>query len=157
MKAASLKEIKTELHTLHPAKVLELCMHLAKYKKENKELLTYLLFEADNEQLYIKEIKEQIDDQFDNLNKSSVFLAKKTIRKVLRTTNKYIKYSGSKQTEVELLIYFCKKIRKTGMPLRANTVLGNLYIRQIIKLKKALATLHEDLQYDYEGDMKLLS
>jgi hypothetical protein len=157
MKAASLKELKIELHTLHPANVLELCMHLAKYKKENKELLTYLLFEADDEQLYIKEIKEQIDEQFESLNKSSVFLAKKTIRKVLRTTNKYIKYSGSKQTEVELLIYYCKKIRKTGLQLRANTVLGNLYMRQIQRIKKALSTLHEDLQYDYEEDMRLLA
>jgi uncharacterized FlaG/YvyC family protein len=157
MKAASLKEIKTELHTLHPAKVLELCMHLAKYKKENKELLTYLLFEAENEELYVKEIKEQIDEQFKSLNKSSVFLAKKTIRKVLRTTNKYIRYSGSKQTEVELLICFCKKIKKTGIPLRANSVLGNLYIRQVQRIKKALSTLHEDLQFDYEDDMKLLS
>lgn len=157
MKAATLKELKTELHTLHPAKVLELCMHLAKYKKENKELLTYLLFEAQDELLYIKEIKEQIDEQFESLNKSSIFLAKKTIRKVLRTTNKFIKYSGSKQTEVELLIYFCKKVRKTVIPLRANTVLGNLYMRQIQKIKKALATLHEDLQYDYAADMNLLS
>jgi hypothetical protein len=157
MKAASLKELKTELQTLHPAKVLELCMHLAKYKKENKELLTYLLFEAQDERLYIKEIKEQIDEQFESLNKSSVFLAKKTIRKVLRTTNKYIKYSGSRQTEVELLIYYCKKIRKTGIPLRANTVLANLYMRQIQKINKALATLHEDLQYDYAVDMKILS
>ena len=37
MKAATLKEIKTELSTLHPVKVLNLCMHLAKYKKENKD------------------------------------------------------------------------------------------------------------------------
>jgi hypothetical protein len=157
MKAASLKELKTELHTLHPAKVLELCMHLAKYKKENKELLTYLLFEAQNERLYLKEIKEQIDEQFEGVNKSSVYLAKKTIRKILRTTNKYIKYSGLKQTEVDLLIYFCKKIRKTGIPLRANTVLGNIYMRQLLKIKKSLATLHEDLQYDYAADVKLLS
>jgi hypothetical protein len=156
MKAASLKELKTELSTLYPAQVLDICMHLAKYKKENKEYLTYLLFEADDEQSYIKEVKDQIDEQFADLNKSSLYLAKKTLRKVLRTTNKYIKYSGSKQTEVELLIYFCKKIRRTGIPLRANTVVGNLYMRQIQRINKALATLHEDLQYDYSEDMRFI-
>ena len=154
MKAATLKEIKTELSTLHPVKVLNLCMHLAKYKKENKELLTYLLFEAYDEQSYIKEVKDQIDEQFEGVNKSSLYLAKKTLRKILRATNRFIKYSGSKQTEVELLIYFCKKIRKSGMPLRANTALGNLYQRQMKRINKALATLHEDLQYDYSEEMK---
>ena len=154
MKAATLKEIKTELSTLHPVKVLNLCMHLAKYKKENKELLTYLLFEAYDEQSYIKEVKDQIDEQFEGVNKSSLYLAKKTLQKILRATNRFIKYSGSKQTEVELLIYFCKKIRKSGMPLRANTALGNLYQRQMKRINKALATLHEDLQYDYSEEMK---
>ena len=155
MKAASLKEIKTELHTLHPEKVLELCMHLAKYKKENKELLTYLLFEAHDEQSYIKSVKEQIDEDFKGINKSNLYLAKKTLRKALRITNKYIKYSGSKQTEVELLIYYCKKVRKTGVPLHANTALGNIYLRQIQKINKALATLHEDLQFDFSEEIKL--
>ena len=156
MKAASLKELKTELQMLSPAKVLDLCMHLAKYKKENKELLSYLLFEAHDEDLYIKEVKVQIDEQFENINTSSLFLAKKTVRKVLRTTNKFIKYSGSKQTEVELLIYFCNKIKKTKLPLKDNTALGNLYQRQILKINKALATLHEDLQDDYSEKIKQL-
>jgi uncharacterized FlaG/YvyC family protein len=155
MKAASIKEIKTELHSLHPARVLELCMHLAKYKKENKELLTYLLFEAHNEQSYINSVKEQMDDDFKGINKSNLYLAKKTLRKALRITNKYIKYSGSKQTEVELLIYYCKKVRKTGIPLHANTVLGNIFLRQTQKIEKALKSLHEDLQFDYSEEMKL--
>jgi len=156
MKAASLKELKTELGILTHAEAIDLCMHLAKYKKENKELLTYLLFEAQDEDLYKKEVKEQIDEQFENINKSSLFLAKKTVRKVLRTTNKYIKYSGSRQTEAELLIYFCNKIKQSGLPLKDNTVLGNLYQRQTLKIRKALSTLHEDLQYDYSEEMKHL-
>ena len=49
MKAFSLNELKNELSTLSPAKVLALCMRLAKYKKDNKELLTYLLFHAHDE------------------------------------------------------------------------------------------------------------
>lgn len=156
MKAASLKEIKLELNTLLPHQVAELCMRLAKYKKENKELLTYLLFESSDEQLYIKEIKAQVDELFDDVNRSNLYLAKKTLRKILRTVNKYIKYSSSKQTELELLIYFCIKLRKAGVPLHANTALGNIYARQVQKIKKTLATLHEDLQYDYLEEIKPL-
>ena len=156
MKTASLKQIKTELETLHPNKLLELCLHLTKYKKENKELLTYLLFEAIDEISYIKSVKELLDEQFKDLNKSNLYLAKKTLRKTLRTANKYIKYSGSKQTEVELLIYFCKKVKITKIPLYANTVVGNMYIRQVQKINKALALLHEDLQLDFVDEIKQL-
>lgn len=156
MKAASLKELKTELNTLSPADILDLCMHLVRYKKENKELLTYLLFKAHDEQSYIKEIKDQIDEEFEGLNLGNLYLSKKTLRKILRTTNKFIKYSGSKQTEVELLIFFCKKIKNSGIPLFANTALGNIYQRQLQKINKALASLHEDLQYDYSEELKTL-
>jgi hypothetical protein len=156
MKAATLNELKTELHTIPPARVLELCLHLAKYKKENKELLTYLLFESDDEQGYIKSVKDEIDEQILNLNRSSLFLAKKTLRKILRTTNKYIRYSGSKRTEADLLIYFCKKLKNSGVPIHKSVVLSNLYQRQIQKINKALETLHEDLQYDYQEELKLL-
>jgi hypothetical protein len=156
MKASSLKELKTELSTLHPENLIELCIQLAKYKKENKELLSYLLFEAQDEQQYIEQIKEQIDIEFKALNKNTLYLAKKTIRKVLRITNKYIKYSGKKQTEVELLIYFCKKLRRSGLPLHANTVVGNIYLRQYLKIKKTIDGLHEDLQYDYLEEINLL-
>lgn len=57
MKAASLKEIKQELKILTHSELVELCLHLSKFKKENKELLSYLLFEASNEATYIEGIK----------------------------------------------------------------------------------------------------
>ena len=37
MKAATLSEIKKELNTLPPEQLVELCLRLSKYKKENKE------------------------------------------------------------------------------------------------------------------------
>ena len=59
MKAATLKEIKTELsHVSHDA-LLEICLKLAKFKKENKELLTYLLLESESEDGYIETVKEE--------------------------------------------------------------------------------------------------
>lgn len=150
MDTASLSDIKKELKTIAPEQLQELCLRLAKYKKENKELLNYLLFEAIDEQSFIQNIKEEIDDQFGLLNKSSFYLAKKTLRKALRTTEKYIKFSGSKETEIELLIYFCEKMKKSGLRMRSHRVILNMYLRQVERIKKVYSVLHEDLQYDYE-------
>ncbi|HEX2934486.1 MAG TPA: hypothetical protein VHO72_03965 [Bacteroidales bacterium] len=156
MKAASLSELKSELKALSQSQLLDICLQFAKYKKENKELLTYLLYEANDESVYIKNIKEFIADEFENVNKTNIYYAKKSIRKILRLTSKYIKYSGSKQTEVELLIFFCKQVKGSGVSMRSSTALANLYQRQIEKIKKALDTLHEDLQYDYKEDIASL-
>jgi hypothetical protein len=62
-----------------------------------------------------------------------------------------------KRTEVDLLIYFCRKLKNSGVHINKSVVLTNLYLRQIQKIKKALATLHEDLQYDYEEELKSLN
>ena len=77
MKAASSKELKTELDSLPPQELVPLILRLSRFKKENKELLTYLLFEAMDEQSYIAAVKTEIDLQLLNLNISSYFLAKK--------------------------------------------------------------------------------
>jgi len=154
MKAASIQEIKQELTSLSPTRLSELCLRLAKFKKDNKELLTYLLFEADDETTYIANIKKEIDLGFEDLPKPNVYLTKKSLRKVLRTTLKQIRYTGSPQTEIELLIYFLRKVRETKIPLQSSTVLMNLYRQQLKKVHAVLATLHEDLQYDYLRDLK---
>lgn len=156
MKAASLSELKKELGTLPPKDVLAICIRLAKYKKDNKELLTYLLYEAHDERSYIETIKSGIDKQFAEMNRSNLYYIKKTLRKILRGTNKFIKYSGRKQTKVELLIYFCTKLKSSGIPIHSSTVLSNLYQRQVDKIKKAIVTLHEDLQFDYEKELQPL-
>lgn len=156
MESASLSEIKKELKNVPPVQLQEICIRLAKYKKENKELLNYLLFEAVNEQVFIQNVKEEMDDQFKNLNRSSFYLAKKTLRKVLKTTQKYIKFSDSKQTEIELLIYFCQKMKKSGLRMRSSRVVLNLYERQVERIHKVLSMLHEDLQFDYEDAVKEL-
>jgi hypothetical protein len=158
MKSASIAELKKELKLLSETQLLETCLRLAKYKKDNKELLNYLLFEAGNEQAYIEAIKADMDEQFMEMNGSNAYLAKKSLRKILRTANKYIKYSGIVQTELELLIYFCKKIKTAPIYkfLRSNTVLNNLYLQQLKKIDKALDCLHEDLQFDYQREIEEL-
>lgn len=154
MKTASLKEIKDELKFTSEEKLNDILIRLVKYRKENKELISYLLFESENEQAYINGVKKQIDIEFNNINTKSFYLAKKTIRKVLRTTNKYIKYSANKTTEVELLIYFIKKLKDTDLSISQSRVLENIYFRQKERIRKVLSKLHEDLQYDFSIEMK---
>ena len=156
MKTATIKELKTELSRQSVNDLQKLVLRLVKYKKENKELLTYLLFESDNEDSYVDAVKLQIDDEFSNINTNSLYLAKKTIRKVLRTANKHIKYSGIQQTEVELLIYFCKKIKDSEISLQSSKALYNIYHRQLDKVKSSISKLHEDLQYDYNVEIEEL-
>ncbi len=156
MKTASIHELQKELTVLEPKALKELCVRLAKYKKDNKELLSYLLFEAHDEKTYIKNIKEEIDLLFIGINRNTTYLIKKSLRKVLRYINKFIKYSGSKQTEIELRIYFCLKVKATEIPIENNVVLSNLYFRESEKIKTAFSKLHEDLQYDYKEELEKL-
>ena len=149
MKSASISEIKKELQTLSPSMVEEYCMRLTKYKKENKELLNYLLFEADDEETFIKNLKTEVDIQFEEMNKSTIYFAKKSIRKILRNVNKHIKFSGKPQTAAELLIYFCATLKSSGIAINTSTALLNLYESQLKKINKVIDTMHEDLQYDY--------
>lgn len=154
MKAATVQEIKQELSTLKQQELLAICQRLARFKKENKELLTYILFESSNEQGYIDSIKMEIDEQMDAINKTHIYFAKKSIRKILRLVNKYSRYSASKQTEVELLIYFCKKLKTSGIPLNKNPALKKLYENQLAKVKKLMVGLHEDIQYDLNRELE---
>lgn len=149
MKAATVAQIKKELQQRNPEELLELCLRLSKFKKENKELLTYLLFEADHESGYIDGLKEEIDDSFDKINTNSYFYIKKSVRKILRNVKKYIRYSGNKETEVVLLLYFCKKLKTLTPSINRNTTLLNLYEHQLLFIEKKNTLLHEDLQYDY--------
>lgn len=149
MKAASISDIKQELNNIPPAKLLDLCLRLAKYKKDNKELLNYLLFEAHDEQQYLANVKATMEDDFEAINKTNVYFAKKSLRKILRNTAKHIRYTSSKQAEVELLLHFCLLLQQSSIPIHGNLVLKNLYQFQIKKVARVVATLHEDLQYDY--------
>lgn len=156
MKAAAISEIKKELSTLSPAELSALCLRLAKYKVDNKELLGYLLFDANDEQGYIASVKEEMDMGFREMTGDKLYHAKKRLRKILRLTNKYIRYTGSKQAEAELLIYFCKKMKLSGLLSYYSIQINNLYEQQLKKIGKVIAGEHEDLQYDYQQQLKEL-
>lgn len=161
MKASTIQQIKQELATLKPAQLNAICLRLAKFKKENKELLTYLLFEASDEAAYLQSVKAELEEQFAAINTSSVYFIKKSLRKVLRTINRYSKYSDETATEIELRLYFCEELKARGWSptgrASKNKVLDNIYEGQVKKVQTLVATLHEDLQYDYMRQVKALA
>ena len=149
MKSVTAKELSQELTYRTPKELRDLCLRLARFKKENKELLTYLLFESADELSYVNSVKKEIDEEFDQINRTSYYFIRKSVRKILKNTRKYIRYSQRKQTEVDLLLHFCTRLKSLTPPIQRNTALMNLYNRQIDTIIKKVSLLHEDLQYDY--------
>ncbi len=150
MKAATVRELKIELNNCSQQELVALCLRLSKFKKENKELFTYLLYEASDEDNYIASVQQEITKEFGLINTSSYYYIKKSVRKILRISKKYIRYSGKKETEVEILLHFCSELKKVRPSIKNNRMLTNIYDRQINSITKTIRTLHEDLQYDYE-------
>ncbi|MBP9925620.1 MAG: hypothetical protein KBF45_06485 [Cyclobacteriaceae bacterium] len=156
MPTASLSDIRKELQHLDSDALQAFCLRLVRYKKENKELLGYLLFDAHDEPGYIQQVKEQIELLFEEISDRNLYLTKKILRKILRYTNRQIKYSGIPLTELELRIFFCEKIREARIPLSTGTVLFNLYQQQLKKIDSVLAKLPEDLQSDYSNSLTII-
>jgi len=156
MKAASIKQIKDELKNKSTEDLVEMCLQLSRFKKENKELLTYLLFDSLNENIFINDVKEEVSENFRLINTDSYFYIKKSVRKILRNIKKYIRYSKKKETEVELLIHFCKELKEMKPSMKKNVSLNNIFKKQISNIQKTIAKLHEDLQFDYNEEIKIL-
>ena len=154
MKAASIHELKKELEGRNHTQLLSFCLRLAKFKKENKELLTFLLFEADDIPTYIENVKQEITGFFSEINNSNIYYIKKSVRKILRHVNKHIRFSGSKQAEAEMLIHFCNDIINFSIPIRKSKPLLKIYETQIKKINESLTKLHPDLQYDLRKQLK---
>lgn len=150
-----LQEIKKEVQHLPNPQLAELCLRLARYKKENKELLAYLLFEASNEQAFIEKVKAEVGFMFSQVPSQS-YLAAKYIRKILRLISKYTKFIGSKEAEIDLLMNFCYNYvqytdrRTSYKPLRL------ILVRQLEKIRNLVKKLHEDLQFDYTEEYNKL-
>ncbi|HSN62377.1 MAG TPA: hypothetical protein VLR49_15680 [Ferruginibacter sp.] len=156
MKAASVKEIKSALENIPPNQLMDICLRLIKFKKENKELATYILFDESDEAGYISSVKESLELLFEDVNKTNLYFAKKTLRKIVRVANKFIRYSNEATTEVEVLLFVADRMQKLNLQMSKSTALENIYLGLIKKINKAVMVLHEDLQYDYLRQLKLM-
>ncbi|MEO6706478.1 MAG: hypothetical protein ABI297_00385 [Ginsengibacter sp.] len=144
----TVNEIKKDLTRRDANELLEYCLRLARFKKENKELLAFLLFDSDNMPGFVENIKKEVEDQFGMINMSSIYFIKKSVRKILRNIHKYIRFTLSKQVEAELLIHFCNCLINYSIPIMESRQLKNLYDSQLKKIEEDLSSLHPDLQYD---------
>ena len=150
-----LQDIKKEIQHLPNEQIMELCLRLVRYKKENKELLAYLLFEASDEQAFIEKVKSEVGFMFSQLPSQS-YNAAKAIRKILRLIGKYVKFIGSKQAEIDLLINFCHNYLQYTDRKASYKPLRLILTRQVQKISTSIGKLHEDLQFDYVNDYNKL-
>lgn len=158
MRSASINELKKELQLLPAADLADLCLSLTKYKKDNKEYLTYLLLESYDKQGFVKEIRSEITEGFADIGPASnLYYAKKSLRKILRQITKYSRYINDKAVSCELLIHFCRALKESGLPISKSQQLTNLYQQQLKKIDKLILSLHEDLQNDFRQDYIELS
>jgi hypothetical protein len=158
LKVSSISELKKELHDLPQKQLVELCLSLAKYKKDNKEFLDYLLFQAHDKSVFINVVKQEMDEHFEELKtQANLYYVKKSLRKLLRIITKYCKYIGDKASAAELHIYFCSKLKQSGIPYHKSQLLVNMYEQQLKKINALINSLHEDLQQDYLIDLEKIT
>jgi hypothetical protein len=155
MNVSTLQELKLELLELSQKEVTELCISLAKYKKDNKEYLSYLLFQSHNSKGFMEQVKAETDESFAELQEQkNLYYIKKGLRRILRILNKYCKYMGDKAGTAEVQLYFIRKIKEGGIPIHESARLENLFNAQVKKIRSLTASLHEDLQADYIRELE---
>lgn len=153
MKPATISEINKELELLSQKELISLCSRLLRFKKENKELVTYLLFDSIDTDGFINNVNETVSTAFSDLNDSNVYLIKKSVRKILRTINKYVRFCGDTKMELAMRIHFCKMMQRFKSEFRSSQQLANIYFGQIEKIERTITLLHEDLRYDFQSDL----
>ncbi|WP_034258521.1 hypothetical protein [Altibacter lentus] len=156
MKPASLAQLKKELKHKSVDELQALVIRLTKHKTENKELLTYLLFDVEDEAGFIQNTKEELDRYFSEIHHTNFYYIKKSLRKILRILKRYIRYSQNKETEVELLLYFCEKMSAFSPSIQKNKAMLYVYDKQKELIERKIKALHEDLQFDYTAELKSL-
>lgn len=158
MNSPSLAEIKKELKELDKERLEELCLALIKYKKDNKEYLDYLLFQAHDKNGFVAQVKNLIDENIEDLKKQpNLYYVKKGLRRVLRIINKYCKYVGDKALEADIHIYYCLTLKESGIPYHREKRIVNLYQAELKKINTLVNTLHEDLAHDYRELLEKIS
>lgn len=153
MKTAGLAEIKKEIQNIPEKELRELLLSVARYKKENKELLSYLLFDSQDEMSYLEEIKYDIKDMFELINRSNLYYTRKGLRKVQRNFEKYLKYTKIPESSIEIRIYFCQMMLENDIPMERSTAIKNIFFRQIQKIENTMDKVHTDFQLDFRDSI----
>lgn len=153
---ASVKVIKEELTTLTNKELVAVIGSLIKFKKENKELITYLLFDSKDEIGFINGVKKEVEAELEIVNRFNARNFIKHIRKVLRNLKKAIRFSGKAETEVQLLLHFLNVLQEKNLPFYRFKALTTIWDRTVYTIDKSIMLLHEDLRHDYGEELKTL-
>jgi Zn-dependent oligopeptidase len=148
MYTAGVKEIRQELEAQSAKELINIIQRLARFRKENKELLTFLLFEAHDIDTHLAAVREELLTSMLDIHPDRIYLAKKTIRKTLRIANKHVKLIGSKSAEADIRLHVCRLLQQSSLPIDRNPVLLRIFQNQLRSARKAIASLHEDLQWE---------
>ncbi len=140
--------LKKELNLRSQKELVEVCLSMAKLKTENKEMLTYLLFDAEDPLAYAQRVKSEILLQFEAVT-GHYYYSTKSLRKTLRLINKYSRFTKFKQGETELLLYFSELYLKIIPAEIKHLPLLGLQYRSLSKAVGLIQKMQEDLQYDY--------
>lgn len=152
MKAESISSLKKALLQLDNSQLIDACLRLARFKKDNKGLLTYMLFLARDEPGYIDYMCGYIDEQFALHPRAH----RKTVRKIIRWMDKCLRFSGNKETEVQVRLHFCQALMSSKTPYQTSRVINNMFTGQIKKARKAMEKFHKDVKMEYEQQITLL-
>ncbi len=156
MQIPSLAEIKKELSYLNEKELKEFIIDLSKFSRDNKAYLFFKLYGRDNPGLYLQMVQEELEMEFQNSRGDHSYYAKKSAQKIRRKMNKLLKLSKEKTDQLEVLLFFCERMKEYGFLRHSNLVIDNLYKSQLSKAEKIISGLHEDLQFDYQGRIEEL-
>jgi len=156
MKPATLVQIRKELETISPQRLMALTLRLIKLKSENKEFVSYLLFDEDQLSEYLADLKFEISEVLDCASFSQSLIAKKALRKCQKSITKHARYMGSKDAEAELYMFMIRKIHEKGINKYTHRTIQIIYLRCIERVKKLLPNIHDDLRGDFEIEIQNL-
>ncbi|MCS5489473.1 hypothetical protein [Algoriphagus limi] len=156
MQIPSLAELKKELSFLSEKELISLITDLSKLSRDNKAYLYFKMNEKFDPRLFVDSVKEELDEAFDSVNTGNYYYTKKSAQAIRRKLNKALKLSKNKADQVELILYFCEKLKDHGFLDFRHPVITNLFNIQIGKAQRILESLHVDLQADFQFKLEEL-
>jgi hypothetical protein len=150
-----LSDLKKELADLSKPELIKLCLRVAKLKRENKELLSYLIFDSEDPLFYAQKLKPEIKEVFEQPFQHAYYLTK-SIRKVMRIITKYYRFTSNKQGETELLIYLVEEFYQSWRYEYRYQALGKVIFRCLEKAQSNLKKIDEDFRADFEDPINEL-
>lgn len=151
-----LSDLKKELSDLSKPELVNLCLRFARLKKENKELLSYLIYDADDPLFYAQKLKPEIAVPFEQPFQHAYYLTK-SLRKSLRIVSKYLRFTGNRQGETELLLHLVEQFHATWRYEYRYAALSKVIFRCLEKAEANLEKIAEDYRDDYKEPIRTLT